>query len=412
MVEQRISRFNLTSIRQDFPLLHTKMNGKPLVFLDNAASSQKPQVVIDAISHYYQAQHANVHRGVYQLSQEATDAFEQARKRVANFLNAAHDREIIFVRGATEAINLVANSYSRRFLGPGDEVLISAMEHHSNIVPWQMACEATGASLKVIPINAKGELDLLAYEQLLSSKTRMVALVHISNTLGTINPVKEVIAKAHERAIPVLIDGAQATPHLKVDVQDLNADFYVFSGHKVFGPTGIGILYGKESWLNALPPYQGGGEMIETVTFEKTSYNELPFKFEAGTPDISGAVGLHKALDYLEKIGLDEAAHWEQELLDYATQKLSTLPGIRFIGTAANKASVLSFVVDGIHPYDIGSILDKLGIAVRTGHHCTQPLMTRFNIPGTVRASFAFYNTREEVDLLYHGLEKAIQMLS
>jgi cysteine desulfurase/selenocysteine lyase len=412
MVLNKNMVFNPYLIRDDFPILHTQMNGKPLVFLDNAASSQKPQVVIDAMNDYYQSQHANVHRGVYQLSQKATDAFEAARKNVASFLNAKYDREIIFVRGATEAINLVASSFSKKFLHSGDEILISAMEHHSNIVPWQMACENTGATLKVIPVNNTGEIDMEAFQNLLSPQTKLVALVHISNTLGTINPIQEVIEKAHQLAIPVLIDGAQATPHLKVDVQELDADFYVFSGHKVYGPTGIGVLYGKEKWLNALPPYQGGGEMIESVSFEKTTYNELPFKFEAGTPDIAGAVGLNAAINYLQQIDIVKAGEWEQELLEYATLKLRSVEGLRLIGTAATKASVISFVIEGIHPFDVGTILDKLGIAVRTGHHCTQPLMSQFQLPGTVRASFAFYNTKEEIDLFVDGVIKAKNMLS
>jgi cysteine desulfurase/selenocysteine lyase len=411
MVVKEKTTFDIDRIRGDFPLLHTEMNGKPLVFLDSAASSQKPSVVIDAIDKYYRKQNANVHRGVYQLSQLATDAFEHARRRIADFLNAGSDREIIFVRGATEAINLVASSYGRKFLKEGDEVVISAMEHHSNIVPWQLACEAAGAKLRVIPVDDQGELDQEAYAEMLNERTKMVALVHISNTLGTINPVKEMIAKAHAKSIPVLIDGAQATPHMKVDVRDLDADFYVFSGHKVFGPTGIGILYGKEKLLESMPPYQGGGEMIETVTFEKTTYNTIPFKFEAGTPDISGAVGLNVALDYLESIGHEAIGNWEQELLDYGTEKLSRIEGIRFIGTAKNKASVISFLVDGTHPYDVGTILDKLGIAVRTGHHCTQPLMDRYGIPGTIRASFAFYNNKEDIDRLAEGVERAARML-
>lgn len=405
------SAFDINTIRADFPLLGDEMRGKPLVFLDSAASSQKPQQVLDALDFYYKHQNANVHRGVYELSQQATDAYELGRERARKFLNAASTEEIILVKGTTDGINLVASSFGRKFLREGDEVVISAMEHHSNIVPWQLACEQSGAKLKVIPINDKGELLMDEYEKLLTDRTKIVALVHVSNALGTINPVEEVIAKAHERGIPVLLDGAQATPHLKVDVQALDVDFYTFSGHKVFGPTGIGILYGKKHWLEQIPPYQGGGEMIATVTFEKTTYNELPHKFEAGTPDISGAVGLGVALDYIEKIGQDNIAAHEHELLVSATEQLLAIDGLRIIGTADNKASVISFLIDGTHPYDVGTILDKLGIAVRTGHHCTQPLMDLFGIPGTVRASFAAYNNHEDVERLVAGVQRAARML-
>ena len=398
-------------IRADFPLLQRDMNGKPIVFLDSGASSQKPQYVIDAMNDYYTKQHANVHRGVYQLSQEATDAFEKGRHLAQQFINAPSEKEVLFVRGTTEGINLVASSYGRKFLKEGDEVLISSMEHHSNIVPWQLACELAGAHLKVIPINDAGELIMEEFDQLLNERTKIVAVNHISNSLGTINPVEEIIEKAHAIGVPVLVDGAQAAPHMKIDVQALDADFYTFSGHKVFGPTGIGILYGKEKWLNAMPPYHGGGEMIETCTFEKTTYNELPHKFEAGTPDIAGVIGLGAAIEYVQQIGHEAIGQHEQELLEYATTELKKIEGIRLIGTAKNKASVISFLLEGSHPYDVGTILDKLGIAVRTGHHCTQPLMSRLGIPGTIRASFAFYNNKEDIDKLVEGVKRAKRML-
>ena len=397
--------------RSDFPLLTNTMRGKPLVFLDSAASSQKPNVVINAISDYYKTQHANVHRGVYELSQEATDAFELGRERVRKFLNAESSDEIIFTRGTTEGINLVASSFGRKFLDEGDEVIISAMEHHSNIVPWQMICEERKASLKIIPINEKGEILLGQYEKLLSNKTKVVAVTHISNSLGTINPVKEIIEIAHSHNVPVLIDGAQATLHSKIDVQELDADFYAFSAHKVYGPTGIGVLYGKRKWLEAMPPYQGGGEMINTVSFQKTTYNKIPFKFEAGTPNIAGVIGLGVALEYVSSVGYNAIQEHEQMLLDYATSQLLGIDGLRIIGTAENKASVISFNVEGIHPYDLGTLLDKMGIAVRTGHHCTQPLMDYFQIPGTVRASFAMYNNIEDVDRLVEGVSRAVNML-
>ena len=405
------SSIDLSAIRKDFPILEREMRGKPMVFLDSAASSQKPEAVVGAMDHYYHHLHANVHRGVYQLSQEATDAFEKARHLVTRFINAPSDKEVLFVRGTTEGINLVASSFGRKFFKEGDEVIISAMEHHSNIVPWQLICEQTGAKLKVIPVSEEGELDMEAYANMLSDKTKLVAVVHVSNTLGTINPVEQIIELAHAQDVPVLLDGAQAIPHLKVDVQALDVDFYTFSGHKMFGPTGIGILYGKEKWLNAMPPYQGGGEMIETVSFEKTTFNELPHKFEAGTPDIAGAVGLGAAVEYMESLGHEAISQHEHELLVYGIEELKKIEGIRLIGTAKNKASVISFLLDGTHPYDVGTILDQMGIAVRTGHHCTQPLMDRLGIPGTVRASFAVYNTKEDIDRLVEGVKRAAKML-
>jgi cysteine desulfurase/selenocysteine lyase len=398
--------FDVQKIRRDFPILSEKVNGKPLVYLDNAATSQKPRWVIDTIHHYYEADNANIHRGVHLLSERATDEYEKARVKIQHFINAKEAREIIFVRSTTEAINLVAQSYGRKNIKAGDEIIISRMEHHSNIVPWQLLCEATGAVLKIIPINESGELLLDEYEKLLSEKTKFVAVGHVSNALGTINPVKEIIQKAHRLNVPVLLDGAQAAPHLKIDVQDLDCDSYAFSGHKLFGPTGIGILYGKARLLEAMPPYQGGGDMISKVTFEKTLYNHLPYKFEAGTPHISGAIGLGAAIDYLNEIGLENAAKYEHELLQYATEELSKISGLRIIGTAKNKASVISFVMEEIHPHDIGTVLDLEGIAIRTGHHCAMPLMQWYQVPATARASFAFYNTREEIDTLVKGLYK------
>lgn len=402
---------DIDHLRKDFPLLEQQMNGQPIVFLDSAASSQKPSCVIERMDHYYRHEHANVHRGVYQLSQAATTAFEEAREAVRGFINARSQKEVIFVRGATEAINLVANCYGRQFIQPGDAVLITAMEHHSNIVPWQMACEAQGAELRVAPVNEAGELVLEELYALLDERVKMLALVHISNTLGTINPVADIIARAHELGVPVLVDGSQAIPHLPVDVQALDADFYVFSSHKMFGPTGVGVLYGKEEWLEQMPPYQGGGEMIKTVTFEKTTYNELPHKFEAGTPDIAGVIGMGEAVRYMQRIGHEAIQAQEHELLAYATERLSPIPGLRIIGTAQEKTSVISFLVDGTHPYDLGALLDQQGIAVRTGHHCTQPLMDRYGIPGTVRASFAFYNNKADIDRLIAGVERAVRML-
>ena len=401
----------IAGCRHHFPLLHQEVNGKALVYLDNAATSQKPQVVIDAMMRYYVAENSNIHRGIHYLSERATQAYERVRQKVQKFINAGSSREIIFVRGTTEAINLVASSFGRKSVSAGDEILISAMEHHSNIVPWQMLCEERGAHLQVIPMNDAGELLLGEYERLLTSKTRLVAFSHVSNALGTVNPVKQMTAVAHQRGIPVLIDGAQAAPHLRVDVRDIDCDFYAFSSHKMFGPTGVGILYGKEQLLSSMPPYQGGGDMIRSVTFEKTTYNDLPHKFEAGTPNIGGGIGLGAAIDYLERIDREAALAYEHELLTYATRRLLEIPRVRIIGTARQKATVLSFVVDGIHPHDIGTILDHEGIAIRTGHHCAQPVMQRFGIPATARASFAFYNTKDEVDILMKGLGKVLEVL-
>ena len=399
-------------LRADFPILQTSARGKPLVFLDSAASAQKPRAVIDAMSRFQETSYANIHRGVYELSERATEAFEGARERVRAFLGAAEAREIVFVRGTTEAINLVAQSFGRSQIGRRDEVLISHMEHHSNIVPWQMLCDERGARLRVAPIDDHGQLLLPEFERLLSPRTRLVAISHVSNALGTVNPVGEIVRRAHSRGIPVLVDGAQAVPHQSVDVTDLDCDFYCFSGHKLFGPSGIGVLYGKASRLESMPPYQGGGDMILSVSFEGTTYNEIPHKFEAGTPDIVGAVGLGAAIDYLTEIGLERIAAYESELLAYATEALSKVEGLRIIGTAKHKAAVLSFVLAGVHPHDVGTILDQEGVAVRTGHHCAQPLMERFGVPATVRASLAFYNTREDVDALVRGLRKACEVFS
>jgi len=396
--------------RNDFPILRQEVHGKPLVYLDNAATTQKPQAVIDAESEYYRCINANVHRGVHALSQRATDDFEAARNKVRHFMNAAHSEEIIFVRGTTEAINLVAQSYARPRLQPGDEILISAMEHHSNIVPWQMVCEQTGATLKVVPIDDAGEFMFDAYAHLLNARTKLVAVTHLSNALGTIAPVERIIELAHAHDVPVLLDGAQAISHLRVDVRQLDCDFYAFSGHKIFGPTGIGALYGKAALLNAMPPYQGGGDMIRVVTFEKTQYNDLPYKFEAGTPNIAGAIGLGAALDYVSTIGIDAIAAHESALLAYATDLVSDIPGLRIIGAAPHKASILSFTLDGIHPHDIGTILDRAGIAIRAGHHCAMPVMQRFHVAGTARASFALYNTHAEVDALVAGLREVQEM--
>jgi cysteine desulfurase / selenocysteine lyase len=403
---QDLGRFDVQRARRDFPILAREVNGKRLVYLDNAATSQKPRAVIDALIRYYEQENANIHRGVHYLSQHATEQYERARKTVQEFLNAPHSSEIIFVRSATEAINLVAQTYGRGHVGPGNEVLVTAMEHHSNIVPWQILCEEKGATLRVAPMNEQGELMLDAFGDLLTSRTKLVAAPHVSNALGTINPIKRMVEMAHSRNIPVLVDGAQAVPHMAVDVQALDCDFYAFSGHKVFGPTGIGILYGKSRLLEAMPPYQGGGDMISSVTFEKTLYNKLPYKFEAGTPHIEGAIGLGAAIEYLVKLGLDGIAAHEHDLLTYATDRVGALPGVRLVGTAKEKASVLSFVMDNVHPHDVGTILDQEGIAVRTGHHCAQPVMDRFGIPATTRASFALYNTREEVDALARGIGK------
>lgn len=402
----------LLDVRQDFPILAAKVNGKPLVYLDNGATTQKPVEVIDSIAQYYQNTNANVHRGVHSLSQMATDLFEESRRTVRQFLHAQHEHEIIFTRGTTESINLVADCFSRAVLRPGDEVVITELEHHSNIVPWQMACQRSGATLRFIYITESGEWELSQLDEVINTKTKIAAISHVSNALGTINPVEKIIAKARQVGAAVLIDGAQAVNHMPVDVQALDADFYCFSGHKLFAPTGIGVLYGKESWLNQLPPYHGGGEMIKTVSLRETTYNDLPHKFEAGTPHIEGVIGLKAAIDYVHKVGFDQIQQKEQYLLDTATERLLGLPGLRIYGTAPRKASVISFLIDGIHPYDIGVLLDKQGIAVRTGHHCTQPIMDKFEIPGTVRASFSFYNNDEDIDRLIAGLEQAIRILS
>lgn len=402
---------NVENIRKDFPILNRQVNGKPLVYLDNAATSQTPRQVIDVIVDYYSNYNANIHRGVHSLSQEATDKYEQARQKIQKHFNAEHSHEIIFTSGTTHSINLVASGFSS-FLKKGDEVLVSAMEHHSNIVPWQMMCEKTGVKLKVIPMNEEGELMLSEYDDLLSEKTKLVFVNHISNTLGTINPIKEIIDKAHQVGAAILIDGAQACPHLVPDVQDLDVDFYTASAHKMCGPTGVGMLYGKEELLKKLPPYQGGGEMIEEVTFEKSTYAELPHKFEAGTPNICGGIAFGAAIDYMNSIGFENIATYENELLDYATQELNKIEGLKIYGTSKNKTSVISFNLEGIHPYDVGTILDKMGIAVRTGHHCTQPIMDFYSVPGTVRASFAFYNTLNEVDVFVEAVKKAKMMLS
>ncbi len=395
-------------IRKQFPILEREVNGKRLVYLDNGASSQKPLSVIKTLDDYYRFENANIHRGVHYLSQIATEAYEEARRKVQNFINAEFDHEVIFTKGTTDSINLIAATFPFK---SGDEILISAMEHHSNIVPWQIACEKTGAKLKVIPINEKGELRLDEALGMINERTKLLAITHVSNSLGTINPVDTLISKAKEFGCKTLLDGAQAVPHMQVDVRALDCDFYVFSAHKMFGPTGVGILYGKEAELNALPPYQGGGDMIKTVTFEKTTYNDLPHKLEAGTPHIAGGIGLGAAIDFMNELGFDFITEHEDRLLKYATDKLQSIDGLRIIGTAEHKASVISFLVDGTHPYDLGMILDKLGIAIRTGHHCTQPLMDFFNIPGTCRASFALYNSTEEVDMLAAGIEKAATML-
>jgi cysteine desulfurase/selenocysteine lyase len=403
---------DVAAVREDFPILHQEVNGHPLAYLDNAASSQRPRQVLEAIDHYYRHDHANVHRGVHTLSQRATDAYEGARAVIAESLNAASDRELIFLRGTTEAINLVAQSFARPRLGPGDEILVSWLEHHSNIVPWQLVCEQTGATLKAAPINADGEIIVEAFEEMLGPRTRMVALNHVSNALGTVNPVETLIPMARAHGIPVLLDGAQALPHQTVDVQALGCDFYAFSGHKMFGPTGIGGLWGRESLLDEMPPWQGGGEMIRTVTFEGSDWAELPSKFEAGTPNIAGAVGLGAAFRYIASVGMDRISAWEAELLAYATEALQTVEGLRIIGTARRKASVVSFVMDDIHPHDIGTIVDSCGVAIRTGHHCAQPVMAFFGVPATARASFAFYNTREEIDQLVAALERTREMFA
>jgi cysteine desulfurase/selenocysteine lyase len=403
---------DVTAIRKDFPILAQQVHGKPLIYLDNAATSQKPKCVIEALTRFYQMDNANIHRGVHQLSERSTQSYEVARGKVQRFLNAANSREIIFVRGATEGINLVAQTYGRTHVSAGNEIVISAMEHHSNIVPWQMLCEEKGAVLRVIPIDDRGELEFDQFEKLLNHRTRLVAVSHVSNALGTINPVREIINTAHGWNVPVLIDGAQAVPHMKVDVRNLDCDFYVFSSHKVFGPTGIGVLYGREQLLEDMPPYQGGGDMISSVTFEKTTYNDLPYKFEAGTPNIAGVIGLGAAIDYLDQIGMDAVAAHEHDLLEYGTRALESISGLRLIGTAREKAGVLSFVIDGVHPHDAGTILDREGVAVRAGHHCAQPVMDRFGVSATTRASLAFYNTREDIDALVAGIQKVKEVFT
>lgn len=399
------------TLRKDFPILSHQVYGKPLIYFDNSATTQKPRCVIEKIENSYYNVNANIHRGVHFLSQAATEAHEEARQAIQQFLNARSSNEIIFTRGTTESINLIASSFTDECVSPGDEIIVSVMEHHSNIVPWQIEAAKKGISIKVIPMNDNGELLLDEYEKLFSNKTKLVSVAHVSNVLGTINPIKEIIRIAHEHDVPVMVDGAQAVPHMKIDVQDLDAEFYAFSGHKIYGPTGIGVLYGKEEWLEKLPPYQGGGEMISSVSFEKTVFNELPFKFEAGTPDFIGSTALAEALRYVENIGMDNIAAYENDLLDYATRRLETIDGVRIFGKAPNKGAVLSFLVGNIHHYDMGMLLDRLGIAVRTGHHCAQPLMQRLGIEGAIRASFSFYNTHDEVDVFIDGLKRVIQML-
>jgi len=405
-------RFDAVALRRQFPALQHQVYGKPLIYLDNAATSQKPQSVIDRMTRYYSVENSNVHRGVHYLSQQATDAYEAARRRTASFVHAGMDSEIVYTRGTTESINLVAATFGRVHVGAGDAVLISAMEHHSNIVPWQILCEERGAELKVIPISDEGEILFAEFEALLSEKVRLLAVNHVSNTLGTVNPIKRMIRSAHELGVPVVVDGAQAVPHMKVDVQDLDCDFYCFSSHKMFGPTGVGVLYGKAEHLEAMPPYQSGGDMIETVSFEKTTYADPPHKFEAGTPNIAGVIGLGAAIAFLEDIGQEAVSAYESGLLGYATQCMAEVGDVRFIGEANEKASVLSFLIGDVHPYDAGTILDRLGIAVRTGHHCTEPLMRRYGIPGTVRASFALYNTRADVDALIDGVKQVKKMFA
>ena len=403
-------RFDVAHVRRDFPILSRSVHGKPLVYLDNGATSQKPQAVIEALSRYYREENSNIHRGVHFLSERATAAYEEARQKIQAFINAAHKEEIIFVRGTTEAVNLVAQSYGRSALKAGDEIIISAMEHHSNIVPWQMLREQTGAGLRVIPINHDGELVLDEYRRLLNDKTKIVSVTHVSNALGTVAPVHEIVAAAHARGIPVMLDGAQAVPHLKVDVQELGCDFYAFSGHKMFGPTGVGVLYGRRELLDKMPPYQGGGDMISLVTFEKTHYNVLPYKFEAGTPNIAGGIGLGAAVDYLQRLAWGQVVAHEEDLLAYATEKLAVIDGLRIIGTAKEKVGVLSFVFDKIHAHDVGTILDQEGVAVRAGHHCAMPVMQRFGVPATTRASFAFYNTRDEIDVFANAIQSVLKV--
>jgi cysteine desulfurase/selenocysteine lyase len=399
-------------VRKDFPVLHQLVNGKPLVYLDNGATSQKPQCVIDALVRYYTTDNANVHRGVHTLSQRATDDYENARSKIRSFLNAASDQEIIYTRGTTESINLVAQTFGKQNIGPGDEIIVSNMEHHSNIVPWQILCEEKGSKLRVVPIDDSGELLVDEFEAMLGPRTKLVSITHVSNALGTIVPAERIVELAHAHGVPVLLDGAQAVPHMRVDVRSLDCDFYVFSGHKLFGPTGIGVLYGKAELLESMSPYQGGGEMIKSVTFEKTLYADLPYKFEAGTPNIAGAIGLGEAIDYVEALGFDRIMAHEQELLDYGSRALSSIEGVHIIGTAAHKSGILSFIMDGVHPHDIGTILDAEGIAVRTGHHCAQPVMDRFQIPATARASMAMYNTKEDIDALVLGIDRVIEVFS
>ena len=401
----------MENVRELFDILNTSVYGKPLIYFDNAATTQKPRSVVETLTGYYTTLNSNIHRGAHYLSSTATEAYEQSRRKVQSFINAKHPHEIVFTRGTTEAINLVASSFAKRFLTDGDEIIISGMEHHSNIVPWQMACEAKNAKLKVIPFTDEGVLDMKAFEGLFGRRTKLVAVNHVSNTLGTINPIKDIVAYAHKQGVPVLIDGAQAISHIAVDVQDIDCDFYCFSGHKMYAPMGVGVLYGKEAMLNDLPPYQGGGEMIKDVSFEKTTYNELPFKFEAGTPSVGDVLGLKTAIEFMETIGIANIANHEKQLLDYAVEKMKTVDDIRFIGTAPSKTSVVSFLVGSSHPYDVGTLLDKLGVAVRTGHHCTQPIMERYGIPGTVRASFAIYNTMEEIDEFVKALKRIAPML-
>jgi len=402
--------FDVAEIRKDFPILKQKVHGKPLVYFDNGATSQKPQQVIDALSRYYSAENSNIHRGVHDLSERATAAYETAREKIRAFINAPTDKEIIFVRGTTEAINLVAQSYGRSFLKTGDEIIVSAMEHHSNIVPWQILCEQVGAYLRVIPINHDGEILMDEYRRLLNERTKLVSVTHVSNALGTVVPVKEIVALAHQRGVPVLLDGAQAVPHLKVDVQDLGCDFYAFSGHKVFGPTGVGVLYGRAEMLEKMPPYQSGGDMISLVTFEKTHYNVLPYKFEAGTPNIAGGIGLAAAIDYLDGLNWQQVEAHERQLLSYATDELSKIDAVRIIGTAEEKAGVVSFVIDHVHAHDVGTILDQEGVAIRAGHHCAMPVMQRFGVPATARASFAFYNTTAEIDVMVQAIHRVLKV--
>jgi cysteine desulfurase/selenocysteine lyase len=412
MTTAALTAYDVERIRQDFPILQRTVHGKPLVYLDNAATSQKPRQVIDAITSYYLSENSNIHRGVHELSQRATEDYEKARAKMQRFLNAAYAHEIIFVRGTTEGINLVAQTYGRQHVGAGDEVVITAFEHHSNIVPWQILCEEKGAKLRVAPINDQGELIVDEFERLLNEHTKLVAIGHVSNALGSINPARRLVEMAHRRGVPVLLDGAQAAPHMRVDVQALDCDFYTLSGHKMYGPTGIGILYGKTAVLEKMSPYQGGGDMISSVTFEKTTYNVLPYKFEAGTPDIAGVIGLGAAVDYLNEIGMDNIAAHEHDLVVYGTQALASISGVRIIGTAREKAGVLSFVIEGVHPHDVGTVLDQEGIAVRTGHHCAQPVMDRFGVPATSRASFGLYNTRAEIDRLVEGIGKVKEIFA